>query len=71
MIDTILYNGNIITLDDHAPRVNALAISMGRVVATGSDDDILPLATASTHKFNLSGKLVRCRVRDYISDKTH
>ena len=29
MIDTILFNGNIITLDDKYPRVSALAITMG------------------------------------------
>jgi predicted amidohydrolase YtcJ len=58
MIDTILYNGTIITLDDHAPRVTAIAISMGRVVATGSDDDMLHLATVSTKKHNLNGKFV-------------
>ncbi|MDQ7025973.1 MAG: amidohydrolase [Anaerolineae bacterium] len=58
MIDTILYNGNIITLDDNAPRVTALAISMGRIVAAGSDDDVLNLATASTTKHNLNGKTV-------------
>lgn len=58
MIDTILYNGNIITLDDNKPHVSALAISMGRIFAIGSDDDILNLATATTVKHNLNGKFV-------------
>ncbi|MEO1291102.1 MAG: amidohydrolase family protein [Chloroflexota bacterium] len=58
MIDTILYNGNIITLNTAQPRVTALAISFGRIVALGSDDDVLNLATASTVKHNLNGNVV-------------
>jgi predicted amidohydrolase YtcJ len=58
MIDRILYNGIIITLDIHQPRVSALAISMGRIVALGRDDEILNLATARTIKENLNGKFV-------------
>jgi hypothetical protein len=58
MIDTILYNGTIITLDDNQPRVSALAISMGRIFAIGSDDDVLNLATLTTVKHNLNGKFV-------------
>ncbi|MFN8448519.1 MAG: hypothetical protein U0521_07985 [Anaerolineae bacterium] len=40
LIDRILYNGHIRTLDDARPVVSALAISRERVVATGSDDEI-------------------------------
>ncbi len=58
MIDRILYNGNIITLNSAQPRINALAISMGRVVAVGSDDTILALASAKTIKENLNNKCV-------------
>ena len=58
MIETILYNGDIITLDEAQPRAQALAIAMGRVVAVGSDDDVLNLATANTTKVNLNGKVV-------------
>lgn len=58
MIDTILYNGTIITLDPQNPRVSALAISFGRVIALGHDDDVLNLATAQTIKHNLNGKVV-------------
>jgi predicted amidohydrolase YtcJ len=58
MIDTILYNGTIITLNIQQARVSALAISMGRIVALGSDDEILALATAQTVKQNLNGRVV-------------
>lgn len=56
MIDHILYNGNIITLDDHQKKAEALAISGGRIVAVGDDSDILDMATATTIRENLGGK---------------
>ena len=58
MIDRILYNGNIVTLDDTEKRVSALALSGERIVATGSDDEILTLATATTIKQDLAGRTV-------------
>lgn len=58
MIDTILYNGNVITLNPTQPRATALAITFGRIVAVGNDDDVLNLAHAGTRKYNLNGKVV-------------
>lgn len=58
MIDTILVGGNIITLDKKQPRVQALAVSYGRVVALGADDDIRRLADTGTTVVNLDGKTV-------------
>ena len=58
MIDTIIYNANIITMNDALPRASALAIKFGRVVAIGSDDDIRHLATADTKSLNLNGKTI-------------
>ena len=58
MIQTILVNGNIITLDPTQPRVSALAISYGRVVALGTDDEIRALANTKTVIQNLDGKTV-------------
>jgi predicted amidohydrolase YtcJ len=54
----ILYNGNILTMDERQPRVSALAILNGRVVAAGSDADVLALASAGTTRENLNGKTV-------------
>lgn len=58
LVDRILYNGNIITLDARQPKVSALAISMGRVVALGSDDEMLALAGPGTRRDNLNGYTV-------------
>ena len=58
MIQTILFNGNIITLDELNPRASALAISYGRVMAQGQNTEILRLADSSTVTFNLDGKSV-------------
>jgi predicted amidohydrolase YtcJ len=58
LVERILYNANIITQDTKAPRVTALAIAGGRVVATGSDADILALADADSVLHNLGGRTV-------------
>ena len=58
MIHTVLLNGNIVTLDAARPRVTALAISYGRVVALGADETIRRLAKADTARINLDGKTV-------------
>lgn len=56
--EIILYNGNIWTVDESQPRARAAAISGGRFLAVGSNDDVLPLATAHTHKIDLAFKTV-------------
>ena len=48
MIERVLYNARIITLDDARPRATALAIRDGKIVAVGSDDEMLALAGVST-----------------------
>lgn len=58
MIQTILFNGNIITLDANQPRVSALAVSYGRVAALGADAEIRRLANAATAQVNLDGKTI-------------
>ncbi|MEP6984748.1 MAG: amidohydrolase family protein, partial [Chloroflexota bacterium] len=58
LFDRILYNGNIVTLDTHQPRVSAVAIRDNRIVACGSDSDLLPLASADTIRQNLGGRTV-------------
>ena len=39
-IDTILYNGNVHTLDARRPRAQAIAIRQGRIVTAGMDQDL-------------------------------
>lgn len=58
LADTILYNGNIITLDDDNPRVSAIAIRDGRVVLTGDDATVLALADDATVQQDLRGQTV-------------
>ena len=56
--ETVLYNGNIWTVDETQPRAQAVAISGGRFVAVGSNDEVLRLATARTRKIDLAFKSV-------------
>jgi predicted amidohydrolase YtcJ len=56
--DTILYNGRFWTVDDQLRRAEAVAISDGRFLAVGSNDDVLALANALTRKTDLGGKTV-------------
>lgn len=56
--DVILYNGHIWTADEQQPRAQAVAVSEGRIFAIGSNDEVLPLASASTRKFDLGWKTV-------------
>jgi predicted amidohydrolase YtcJ len=58
MVDHILFNGRIVTHDPNRPRVAAIAITGGRVVAIGDDDEILELAGAHTKRDNLNRHLV-------------
>ncbi|HLV36322.1 MAG TPA: amidohydrolase [Spirillospora sp.] len=58
LVDRILYNGSIYTFASNPPSVSALAIINGRIVAAGTDDDILPLAGPGTKRDNLGGRTV-------------
>src|SRR5581483_2438011 len=56
--NTILYNGNIWTGDERLPRAQAIAISDGRILAVGSNDDVLHLLSPLTRKVDLGSKTV-------------
>jgi predicted amidohydrolase YtcJ len=56
--ELILYNGNIWTVDEAQPRARAVAIGGGRFLVVGSNDEVLPLATARTPKVDLAFKSV-------------
>lgn len=56
--EIILYNGDIWTVDETQRRAQAVAISGGRFLAVGSNQDILALATASTRKVDLGFRSV-------------
>ncbi len=56
--DIILYNGNIQTQDDAHPMAQAVAISGNRILALGTDKDVLSLSSKHTHVINLGKRLV-------------
>ena len=64
----ILYNGNIITIDNGQPRAQAVAIADGRFLAVGTNDEVRALATGRTKKIDLGGKTV---VPGFIDAHTH
>lgn len=56
--ELILHNGNVVTVNQKEPRTQAVAISRGRILALGSDADVLHLATVGTKKIDLGKKTV-------------
>ncbi|HWB10327.1 MAG TPA: amidohydrolase [Pirellulales bacterium] len=62
--DLIFVGGRISTLDPHLPEAEAVAVAQGRIVAVGSDAEILPTAGATTRVVRLAGKRVLPGFRD-------
>ncbi|MBZ0299211.1 MAG: amidohydrolase [Anaerolineae bacterium] len=58
LIERVLYNGHILTLDPQHPHVSALAIIAGRIVAVGSDSEMLALVGPGTKRDDLGGQTV-------------
>src|SRR6266699_6551844 len=60
--DVILHNGKFWTVDPKNPHAQAVAISGGRFLAVGADDEILHIAGARSRKIDRGGKtgLRRC-----------
>jgi len=62
--DTILYNGKIVTVDNHEVNeklgtiTQAIAIREGKIVAVGSNDQIRRLAGPNTKSLDLKGRTV-------------
>src|ERR1700691_2772693 len=52
----ILFHGRVLTVDARDSVVEALAIRDGKIVAVGSDRDILRLADAATQRIDLHGR---------------
>src|SRR4249919_1645857 len=66
--ETILYNGNIYTVNPKEPTAQAVAMAGGRLMAVGSNSDILKMATAKTKKIDLGQKTV---LPGFIDAHTH
>jgi predicted amidohydrolase YtcJ len=56
--DLVLHNGYFWTVDPRNPRAQAVAISDGRFLAVGSNDEVLPTASSRSRKIDLGGKTV-------------
>ena len=56
--DTILYNGKILTVDEQSSVAEAVAVSGDRILAVGSDEEVLELAGPDTLQIDLKGKTV-------------
>lgn len=57
-VELVLKNGNIYTVDPHLGRVEALAISEGKIVAAGTNAEIEPWVGPRTKVLDLAGKFV-------------
>ena len=64
----IYHNGDIITMDDEQSTAQAIAISKGKILAVGSNDDILALQTDSTQVIDLEGRAV---IPGFVDPHTH
>jgi predicted amidohydrolase YtcJ len=56
--EVILYNGNFWTVSDKEPRAQAVALSGGRLLAVGSNEEVLGLSAGLSRKIDLGGKTV-------------
>ena len=56
MVEMILFNARVLTMDTGNPRAQAVAIAGGRIVAVGSDAEVLPLAGPQTQCIDAMGK---------------
>jgi hypothetical protein len=56
--ELILHNGNIVTMNPEAARVQAVAIARGRILAIGSDAEVLNVSASGTKKIDLGGATV-------------
>ncbi|MGH9941207.1 MAG: amidohydrolase [Pyrinomonadaceae bacterium] len=65
---TVLYNGNVITIDSRHPRAQAVAIADGRFLAVGTNEEVRHLATARTVQIDLAGRTV---VPGFIDAHSH
>ena len=56
--ELILHNANVYTSNPNVPKAQAIAISNGKIIAVGSNDDILHLAGSNTRKIDIGGNTI-------------
>lgn len=57
-MDRIFYNGNIVTMDEENPKVEAVAVQNGRIVMLGKSVDVMALKDQHTEMVNLENKMM-------------
>lgn len=56
--DVIFYNGTVLTMEDSPSQVSALAVQRDKILAVGTDAEILRLAGPDTQRLDLQGRLL-------------
>ena len=56
--DLVLHGGIVLTMDERQPQAQAVAIRRGRIVAVGSDADVLRFAGRNARRIDLRGHTV-------------
>ena len=56
--DWVFYNGQLITMDEHQPKAQAMAISGNQIVAVGDNDSMASFIGNATQKLDLQGKTI-------------
>jgi len=54
--DKIFFNGKIVTLDPNHSILSALAVKNGKIMAVGSDEEIMTVSDKTTQLMDLKGK---------------
>ena len=54
--DAVWFNGNVLTMDSVRPQAQAIAVAQGRILAVGSDAEVLACAGAHTVRHDLHGQ---------------
>src|SRR5690349_4334796 len=56
--DTILFNGDVVTVDANFSHAQAIAVAGGKVLAVGTNEDIKKMAGEHTRSIDLLGRTV-------------
>ena len=56
--ERVFFNGKIATQDERRPFVSALAVADGKIIAAGSDQDVMRHAREQTERIDLKGRTV-------------
>lgn len=68
MIDLVLFNGNVLTMEPSAPYAGAVAVHQGRIFAVGSSDELDALRHSAKQTIDLAGATV---MPGFIDAHTH